>query len=134
MLAFKIIVGILGLIGLFTGLNDLWNGASVQGDFGNLETMTQQPMLNFTIRFLGAIWAGFGALLILFATDVKRYDIALILALIFVIIGGIGRFVSTQQFGIIPTYKTTVYFILATELIIVPVLLIWYLFFLRPNL
>lgn len=131
MLAFRIIVGILGLIGLFTGLNDLWNGASVQGDFGDLETMKRQPMLNFTIRFLGAIWAGFGALLILFTTNVKRYDIALILSLIFIIIGGIGRFVSTQQFGIVPAYKTMVYIILTTELCLVPIVLIWYVFFLR---
>lgn len=133
MLAFRIIIGILGLIGLVTGINDLINGASVKGDFGNLGSMVNQPMLNYTIRFLGAIWAGFGALLILFSTDVKRYDIALIMALIFVIIGGIGRFMSLQQFGMEAVNKTTVYAILAVELCLVPVLLIWYLFFLRNN-
>lgn len=132
-LAFRIVVVILGLIGFFTGANDLLNGASVKGDFGDLGDMTNNPMLNFTIRFLGAIWSGFGALLILFSTDLKRYDIALIAALVFVIIGGIGRFISTQQFGIESTSKTTVYMILATELCIVPIVLIWYLVFIRKN-
>jgi len=133
-LTFRIIVVILGLIGFFTGANDLINGASVRGDFGNLKEMTREPMLNFTIRFLGAIWAGFGALLILFSTDLKRYDIALLMALAFVIIGGIGRFISTQQFGIESASKTTIYIILATELVIVPMVLLWYLIFIRKDL
>lgn len=133
-LAFRIIVIILGLIGFFTGANDLINGASVKGDFGELGSEVTKPMLNFTIRFLGAIWAGFGALLILFSTDLKRYDIALLMALAFVIIGGIGRFISTQQFGIENASKTTVYIILATELVIVPVVMLWYILFIRKNL
>lgn len=133
-LVFRIIIVILGLIGFFTGANDLINGASVKGDFGDLGAVVNKPMLNFTIRFLGAIWAGFGALLILFSTDLKRYDVALIMALVIVIIGGIGRFISTQQFGIDPINKTTVYFILATELVVVPLMLSWYLIFIRTKI
>lgn len=134
MLIFRIVIGILGLIAISTGINDLWNGANVRGDFGDLGEMTQNPMLNFTLRFLGAIWAGFGALLILFITDVKRYDIALIASLIIVIIGGIGRLASTLQFGIESAPKTTIYMILAIELGVVPILLLCYLLLLRPNL
>ncbi len=132
-LVFRIIVVILGLIGLFSGANDLINGASVKGDFGDLGSDATKPMLNFTIRFLGAIWAGFGAMFILFSTNLKRYDVALIMALVIVIIGGIGRFISTQQFGIESINKTTVYFILATELVVVPLVLGWYLFFIRTK-
>ena len=126
-LVFRIIVAILGLIGLVTGINDFIEGASAKGDFGNLKEMTNTPMLNFTIRFLGAIWAGFGALLILFSTDLERYDIALIIALAFVIIGGIGRLISIKQFGVDSINKTTVYVILIIELIVVTVVLVWYL-------
>ena len=130
-LIFRIIISILGTIGLVTGINDFIKGASVKGDFGNLKEMTSNPMLNFTIRFLGAIWAGFGALLILFTTDLQRYDVALILALFFVIIGGIGRFISVKQFGVDSVNKTTVYIILIIELIIVTAVLLWYLIGIR---
>lgn len=133
MLLFRIIIGILGLIAISSGINDLWNGASVQGDFGNLGAMAQKPMLNFTLRFFGGIWTGFGVLLILFATDVKRYDIAIIVSLVIVIISGLGRLASTLQFGIDGNYRMVVYIIMAIELCVVPVLLIWYLFFLRNN-
>lgn len=133
MLAFRIIIGILGLVAILSGINDLWHGASVQGDFGDLGAMGKKPMLNFTLRFFSAIWTGFGALLILFATDVKRYDMALIFALVIIIIGGLGRLVSTLQFGIDETQKTVVCIILVVELCLVPALLIWYLFFLRNN-
>jgi len=132
MLAFRIIVGILGIIAIATGVNDLWNGASVEGDFGkNLGESLKDPTLNFTIRFLGAIWTGFGALLILFVTDTKRYDYALIIAFIFIIIGGIGRFISTKQFGIEKGNEIMSYSILSVELVLVPILLIWYVVSLR---
>jgi hypothetical protein len=65
-LIFKIIVWICGIIAIVTGANDFWNGAFVKGDFGDLGEHVNGPMLNFTMRFLGAIWMGFGALLILF--------------------------------------------------------------------
>jgi len=130
-LIFRIVVAILGLIGFVTGIKDFIKGASAKGDFGNLEEMTNKPMLNFTIRFLGAIWAGFGALLILFATDLERYDIALIMALAFVIIGGIGRLISIKQFGVDSINKTTVYIILIIELVIVTAVLFWYLLQIR---
>jgi len=134
-LTFRIIVVILGLIGFFTGVNDFWNGANVPGDFGkHLGQTVKDPTLNFTLRFLGAIWAGFGALLILFSTDLKRYDIALILALVVVIVGGIGRFISTKQFGIEKGNEIMSYAIMGVELVIVPVLLIWYLVVIRKMI
>ncbi|WP_027391453.1 DUF4345 family protein [Aquimarina latercula] len=127
MLAFRIIVALLGLIAIFTGVNDLWNGANVPGDFGkHLGESVKDPTLNFTIRFLGAIWMGFGALLILFITDIKRYDYAIILAFTIIIIGGIGRFISTKQFGIEKGSEIMSYAIMSVELLLTPVLLIWY--------
>ncbi|KXX70925.1 DUF4345 family protein [Flammeovirga sp. SJP92] len=135
MLVFRLVVGLLGLIAITTGANDLWNGASVEGDFGkHLGDNVKDPTLNFTIRFLGAIWMGFGTFLILFITNLKRYDHALILAFSIIIIGGIGRFISTRQFGIEKGNEVMTYAILSVELLLVPTLLIWYLFSIRNSL
>jgi len=132
MIVFRIIVALLGLIAISTGANDLWNGAAVKGDFGkHLGENVKDPTLNFTLRFLGAIWMGFGALLILFVTDVKRYDHAIILAFIIIVIGGIGRFISTRQFGIEPGNETMTYTIMCVELLLVPALLVWHLLSIR---
>lgn len=128
MLIFRIIVCILGLIGLFTGANDLWKGAAVKGDFGELGPMTDDPTLNFTLRFLGAIWMGFGGLLILFASNLERYKVALLVSFIIVIIGGLGRLFSVIRLGITKGNETMVYSILSVELLLVPVLLGWLLF------
>lgn len=127
MLVFEIIVYLLGLTAIVTGINDFWKGAAVKGDFGEIGEATNDPTLNFTIRFFGAIWTGFGALLILFATDVKTYGLALIVAFIFVILGGIGRVWSMKQFGIAEGRKTTNYSIVTVELVLTPVLLVWFL-------
>jgi len=124
MLIFKIIVVILGLIAIATGLNDYWRGAAVEGDFGKkLGILTRDPTLNFTIRFLGGIWMGFGFLLLLFAYDLERYRIALILSFIIIIISGLGRVLSIYKLGIEKENKPMAYGILAVELLLVPLLL-----------
>lgn len=129
---FKIIVWILGLIAITTGANDFWNGAAVQGDFGkNLGEQVNDPTLNFTLRFLGAIWMGFGILLILFATDLEKYRIPLLVSFDIVILGGIGRAISIYKHGIETGNETTAYAILSVELLLVPILLIWFLFFMK---
>jgi len=131
MFYFKIIVGILGLIALTTGANDFWNGAAVKGDFGkHLGELENDPTLNFTIRFLGAIWMGFGVLLILFATDLDRYKIALMVSFGIVIVGGLGRVISIYKHGIEKGNEAMAYGILGVELLLVPALLIW-LYFLK---
>ena len=126
---FKIIVGILGLIAVTTGANDFWNGAAVKGDFGkNLGHLVNDPTLNFTIRFLGAIWMGFGVLLILFVSDLERYKIALLTSFVIIIIGGVGRLISVLKLGIEQGNETMTYSILAVELLLAPVLLGWLVF------
>ena len=98
MLVFRIIVGILGLIAITTGANDFLNGAAVKGDFGkNLGSLVNDPTLNFTLRFLGAIWMGFGVLLMLFVSDLEKYKIALLASFGIIIIGGIGRLISVMK-------------------------------------
>jgi len=129
MLIFKIIVGILGAIAILTGVNDFWNGAAVEGDFGkHLGESVNDPTLNFTIRFLGAIWTGFGVLLILFVTDLERYQVPLLVSFGIVIFGGIGRVISIVKHGIESGNEITAYSILAVELVLVPILLIWLIF------
>jgi len=124
---FKAIVWVLGLIAISTGANDLWNGAKVQGDFGSLGESSSDPTLNFTIRFLGAIWMGFGALLILFASNLSAYGLPLIVTFLIVIVGGLGRVFSIYQYGIGEGKEIMSYSILGVELILVPALLIWFL-------
>lgn len=132
MTIFKIIVGILGLIAIVTGANDFWNGAAVKGDFGkNLGQLENDPTLNFTLRFLGAIWMGFGVLLILFASDLEKYKMALLISFIIVIVGGIGRLISVMKHGIEEGNETMAYSILAVELLLVPALLAWLSFYFK---
>ena len=127
MIVFKIIVWICGIIAILTGANDFWNGASAKGDFGDLGVHINSPMLNFTIRFLGAIWMGFGALLILFATNLKQYRIPLIVSFCFVILGGVGRVISIARNGVAEGQEITIYGILGIELVLIPALLICFL-------
>jgi len=125
---FKIIVGLLGLIAILAGANDYFKGAAVEGDFGkNLRELKNDPTLNFTIRFLGAIWMGFGFLLMLFVSDLPRYKVALLLSFVIVIIGGTGRLISVFKQGIEQGNEVMSYSILAVELLLVPALLIWLL-------
>jgi len=126
-LVFQIIVCLSGLIAIFTGANDYWQGATLQGDFGDLKEHAQSSLPNFTIRFLGAIWMGFGVLLILFSTNLKQYELPLIVAFCFVILGGLGRLLTIYKLGMPEMSTSMVYFILGIELVLFPVLLIWLL-------
>ncbi len=126
-LAFKIVVWLCGIIAILTGANDFWNAASAKGDFGDLGEYVRSPQLNFTIRFLGAIWMGFGALLILFTTNLALYRTPLLVAFGFVILGGVGRVISIFQNGMAEGQEITAYGILGVELVLVPALLIWLL-------
>lgn len=126
-LVFKIIVWICGAIAIVTGANDFWNGAAAKGDFGDLGEHAAGPMVNFTIRFLGAIWMGFGALLILFATNLGQYKLPLIVAFGFVMLGGIGRVISIVKHGMAEGHEITAYGILGVELVLIPALLVWLL-------
>ena len=70
---------------------------------------------------------GFGVQLILFATDLSRYKPALALALVFVIPAGLGRLISLFKQDLNHQSRSTVYSILAVELVLTPVLLGWLL-------
>lgn len=129
MMIFETIVWALGLIAVSTGANNLVRGASVKADFGNLGDAEKDPTLNFTIRFLGAIWTGFGILLVLFATNLHMYQVPLILCFCIIIVGGIGRMISVKQFGIAKGREMLSYAIVGVELILVPILLAWFLLF-----
>jgi len=124
---FKIIVWVCGAIALLTGANDFWNGAAAKGDFGNLGAHAAGPLVNFTIRFMGAIWMGFGALLILFATNLSQYKLPLTIAFCFVVLGGLGRVISIVKHGMAEGHEIAAYGILGVELVLIPALLIWLL-------
>lgn len=124
-LAFQIIVILCGLIALATGANEVLKGAKAKGDFGDLGDYTAAPLLNYTIRFLGAIWMGFGALLIVFATNPVQYQLPLAVGFVFVMIGGAGRLLSLHQNGFPAGQQALVYQTLSVELVLIPILLVW---------
>lgn len=85
------------------------------------------PLLQSQFRFLAAVWFGFGVLLIVFASDVKRYAAPLRIALAIVVVGGCGRLISAVQFGLPDAGlgKVVIAAALAAELVVVPLLLVF---------
>ncbi len=126
MILFKVIVWILGLIALGTGIMDFWQGAAAQEALGaRLGEGFNDATLNNIFRFFAAIWIGFGVFLILFTTDLERYYIALVVAFLIVILGGIGRIMSIAQFGIPEGRDLMIWAIVGIEVVLVPALLGW---------
>ena len=126
MLFFKVIVWILGLIAIGTGIMDFWHGVAAQEALGaELGEGFGDATLNNIFRFFAAIWIGFGVFLILFTTDLARYYIALIVAFLITVLGGVGRVMSIVQFGISEGREQATWAIVGLELILVPALLAW---------
>lgn len=132
-IAFKVIVCLLGLVAIGTGFMDYWWGVPAQEALGaQLGEGFKDPALNNIFRFFAAIWMGFGVFLIFFTTDLARYRTALMLAFVIVIIGGIGRLMSVMEFGVTTGRETSVYVIIGLEVVIIPLLLVW-LTLMKPN-
>ncbi len=86
------------------------------------ETMTDAT-LNSQNRFFGVSFAFYGVALYLCATDIPRYE-PIFKALLFIFfLAGLGRVVAWVSLGA-PTVP--VIGLLATELLLPPILLIWF--------
>lgn len=118
----------LALIALVTGLVDVVVGAKGQSLIGVVLTDGfGDPVLNSQIRYLGAIWFGFGVLLWMCSNNLARYNTLLRGALWVVVLGGIGRTISLIQFGF-PSSAAGCAFVvgaIAIELLAVPFMLFW---------
>lgn len=126
--AFRWVLRALALIALFTGAADVLVGLSGQQLIGAaLAEGYADPLLNSQIRYLGAIWFGFGLLVWVCAADPARYAGILSGCLWIVMLGGLGRVASVSQFGFPPSRGGTAFVILAIaiEVLGMPLLLLW---------
>jgi hypothetical protein len=120
----QIVLAILGLIPILTGILDLVLGASSLNLDGALlsSEVVNNIVLDSQIRFLGAIWLGFGMILywILFSIEKQTILFRLVAGSIF--LGGIGRLTSALLVGLPP-----ILLIAATvlELVGMPLLVLW---------
>ncbi|MBA4284927.1 MAG: hypothetical protein C0434_05285 [Xanthomonadaceae bacterium] len=128
MTAFRAVIRALALLALLTGSIDVLLGLAAQQTIGAaLEEGYGDPLLNSQIRYLGAIWFGFGALLWHCLGDLSKQVAILRGALLIVFLGGLGRVASVVQFGF-PASTVGhgfVVFAIAVEIVAMPLLLLW---------
>ena len=79
---------------------DVLLGLAAQATIGAaLEEGYGDPLLNSQIRYLGAVWLGFGALLWHGLGDLPKHSAILRGALTIVFVGGLGRVAAVLQLG-----------------------------------
>jgi hypothetical protein len=120
----RTVVVFLSLIALTTGAVDIVVGVHGQANIGVGQPAVApvDPVLDSQIRFLGAIWLGFGAIQLACLRDLKRRALLLELCFAILILGGFGRALAIARSGL-PAGGTGVIFIvaaLAIELTLVP--------------
>ena len=92
MKAFRVVVRALAVLALLTGAVDVLIGLPGQQKIGAaLAEGYTDPLLNSQLRYLGAVWFGFGVLLWHCLGDLPKYASIVRGAFIIVFIGGLGR-------------------------------------------
>jgi hypothetical protein len=92
---------------ILTGATDIIDGVRLLiGSGARLEAVAHDPVLNSQIRYLGAVWGGFGAILWWFSNDLqaRRRPLEILCAAVF--IGGIGRTIAALSDGAGPRLLT----------------------------
>ncbi|QQD19148.1 DUF4345 domain-containing protein [Spongiibacter nanhainus] len=115
----------IAILACLTGAMDILVGATAQANIGIALSKDQllDPVLNSQIHFLGAIWFGYGLLLIYGLQDLGQRASLVAGALGFLILGGIGRLIAIAQSGV-PESTAGIGFIifaLVVELLLAPV-------------
>ena len=128
--ALKHVLQAFAAIALITGGIDLTLGLAGQQAIGMVLSVEdlREPILNSQIRYLGAIWFGFGILLLVCASNIHKHAALLRTALAIVFLGGLGRLATVLQFGL-PDAAVGIGFVyvaIGVELIGVPLLLWWH--------
>jgi Domain of unknown function (DUF4345) len=121
----RITVRILCLIPLLTGVIDFALSTNALATLGVAlpKSALEDPSLNSQMRFFAAIWFGFGLMLWVAAGDPVRYSTWFKLMGWILILSGIGRLISTIQFGLpVPPFVAA----MVLELAGVPLLLWWH--------
>lgn len=135
MIAFQACIYALAGFAILTGGLDLLLGMKGQKNIGAGLTPEgfADPLLNSQFRYLGTMWLGFGAALILALSDLERYEVLFVGAMAMMFLGGLGRLASLIQFGMPAPRAGRILVITATpfELIGAP-LFVWWLYQLMP--
>jgi uncharacterized protein DUF4345 len=121
MRAFQNTLRVLAVIALAIALLEVSLGVAGERLLG-ARVPVVDPVLDSPIRFFACFWTGVGALLLLFASDVRRYSPALRILLGAVALGGVGRVVSVTLVGWPPPLVIA---LLVFELVAMPLLLGW---------
>jgi hypothetical protein len=129
---FRAILFVLSAIPLLTGLLDMLYGTGAIPLFGGTlpATALTEPSLDSQIRFLGAIWMGFGVLIVYAASDLHRHATLFRLIAVILIASGVGRIASLVQLGApAPVFQGAIF----VELVVVPLLLFWHARLIRST-
>lgn len=123
----RIVLMFAGAFALVTGLDQALGGLATLGWMGQPDFYAITDRSAFLVadnhqRFLGGIWTGIGVALFVGLTNLPRYEDVLRLCFGLVFVGGLARF---SQMNLEVTFGPAVLGSLATELIGMPLLVVW---------
>lgn len=123
--ALSVVLRVFCLVPFLTGAADLWLGAKILTLSGVAmpEQVTRDAILNSEIRFWGAIWFGYGVALWWTSFDLRARADMLRILLGTLFLSGLGRALSTTQFGWASSVLTGA---MILEIVGPPVLLVWH--------
>jgi len=122
--AFRIIVGLLGLIIVYSGVDTAFGGFNTLGLQGIPQLWEVTDQAAFVIidshqRLRGGVWMGVGLLMVY---GLIRWDVKLVQAAFFLtIVGGLSRFSQ----GRLDILFGAVLMVIVIELVITPILWVW---------
>jgi hypothetical protein len=122
---FSRVMRVLGAVPLLVGLSHIVFGITADGQLGAVLTpdVVSDPVLDSQDRFYGAAFMGYGALLYLCLTDLKRYAGVFRLMCAFIVLGGVARLLSIMLRGLPPP---PVLGLVGVELVLVPLIVGWH--------
>ena len=126
---------ILGLLNIYLGLNVAFGGILTlgwQGQTQFLNVTNENAFLaqDSHIRFFGGLYVAVGLFLILAATNLRKYHMALFLIFFMTFIGGLARFTMGRNDVV---FGKAIIVSLTAELILMPVFFIWLFRLVRSN-
>ena len=121
------VLAVAGAFTMFTGLNRALGGMATLGWQGSTQFMQVVAEHEFLIqdshaRFLGGVWTGVGALLLLSAFNPRAFQPVLQFVFAIIFLGGLARFSMLRPDVV---FGADIIGSLTAELILMPVLSLW---------
>lgn len=125
MSAFVLVIRLLAPITILAGFSHVVLGLNADVLLGaNAPAeLRSDPVLDSQNRFYGTIFMGYGVLLFLCATDLRKYALLFRILGGFIFLGGIARLISAALHGL---PAPPVVGLIVIELVVVPLLLWWH--------